>query len=124
MFSPPEISYNTVKMQRVAKHISFIGIVAMVAVIGYATIVGDLASDGGELLRNPWGVVSLVDLYVGFILFSLWITYREASRLHAAAWIIAMMVFGFLAGALYAFVNLMRSQDMPSFFLGHHADKD
>ena len=27
---------------------------------------GDFWEDGGELMDNPWGIVSLVDVYVGF----------------------------------------------------------
>jgi hypothetical protein len=111
-------------MMRAAKTLSILSIISMVVVISYAVVVGDFAQDGGELLRNPWGIVSLVDLYVGFILFSLWIAYRESNRLHAALWIIAMMIFGFLAGALYVFVNLMRSPDMPTFFLGPNTRND
>ena len=30
------------------------------------------------LISNPWGIVSLVDLYVGFTVFSMWIWFREA----------------------------------------------
>lgn len=42
----------------------------------------------------PWGVVSLVDLYVGFTIFSLWICYREANKYAAAIWVFFMMTLG------------------------------
>jgi hypothetical protein len=64
----------------------------------------------------------MVDLYVGFILFSVWIAYREKSGLAAAIWILFMMVLGFFTGSLYAFIALMRSGgDWKKFWLGKHA---
>jgi hypothetical protein len=70
----------------------------------------------------PWGIVSLVDLYTGFILFSGWIIYREKSLLNAIPWVIAMLVLGFFTGALYAFIALQSSQgDWKKFWLGQHA---
>ena len=38
---------------------------------------GDFWEDGGELMDNPWGIVSLVDVYVGFFLFLGWVWIRE-----------------------------------------------
>lgn len=110
---------------KLAKFIALLGTIAMVVAIGYGFMIGDFARDGAELLANPWGVVSLVDLYVGFILFSFWIAFREGSVLAATLWIIAMMIFGFLTGALYVFITLLRCDDDWSvFFLGARAKID
>ena len=67
------------------------------------------AADGAKILANPWGIVSLVDLYVGFALFSGWIVYREKAWLPSVIWVILMMVLGFWAAALYAFLALQGS---------------
>ncbi len=40
-----------------------------------------LCRKAAKLLAMPWGIVSLVDLYVGFALFSIWIVYREKAIL-------------------------------------------
>ena len=34
----------------------------------YGFTLGDFWKDGAELLENPWGIVSLFDVYVGFFL--------------------------------------------------------
>ncbi len=82
----------------------------------------DEGAEGGQLLNMPWGIVSLVDLYTGFTLFSLWIFYREKSIFAAILWTIAMMTLGFFTGALYVFLNLMSSNgDWKKFFLGKNA---
>jgi hypothetical protein len=106
-----------------AKVISALGILAMTTVLIYGFTVGNFGADGAELLRNPWGVVSMVDLYTGFILFSAWIVYREKSILSAIIWVVLMMVLGFFTGSLYAFIALINSKgDWKVFWMGHRAN--
>ncbi len=105
---------------KLAKAISLLGLLAMTAVLIYAFTFGDFMQDGGELLSNPWGIVSLVDLYVGFILFSGWIIYREDSLIRSIVWVFFMMVLGFFTGALYTFIALQTSGgDWQRFFMGN-----
>ena len=107
---------------RIAKFISFLGTLAMTAALIYGFTVGDFFAEGSQLAAMPWGIVSLVDLYSGFTLFSMWIIYRERSLPVAIAWTIAMMTLGFLAGSLYAFIALQKSgDDWLKFWLGKHA---
>ena len=107
---------------RIAKIISFLGMLAMTAVLIYGFTVGNFSGEGSQLLSMPWGIVSLVDLYTGFTLFSMWIIYREKSLPLAILWTIAMMVLGFFAGALYTFIALQTSgDDWRKFWLGKHA---
>ena len=108
---------------KVAKIISGLGILAMSAVLIYGFTVGDFGIDGGEILRNPWGIVSLVDLYTGFILFSAWIVYREKSFLPSFIWVALMMVLGFFTASLYVFITLNKSDgDWKLFWMGNRAD--
>lgn len=107
---------------KLAKFISALGVLAMTAVLLYGFTVGDFSGEGSQLLSMPWGIVSLVDLYVGFTLFSMWIIYREKSLTLAILWTIAMMTLGFFTGALYTFIALQSSGgDWRKFWLGKHA---
>ena len=107
---------------KIAKIISILGMLAMTAVLIYGFTVGNFSGEGSQLLSMPWGIVSLVDLYTGFTLFSMWIIYREKSLPLAILWTIAMMVLGFFAGALYTFIALQTSgDDWRKFWLGKHA---
>jgi hypothetical protein len=94
---------------KIAKFISLAGLLAMTAVLIYGFTVGDFAGEGATLLAMPWGIVSMVDLYVGFTLFSCWIVYREKAFLPSMVWVVLMMVMGFWAGALYTFIALQTS---------------
>ena len=107
---------------KIAKLIALAGLVAMTAVLVYGFTLGNFAAEGARLLAMPWGIVSLVDLYVGFVLFSGWIVFREKAWLPALTWVVLMMVLGFWAGALYTFIALQTSGgDWRHFWLGKHA---
>ena len=107
---------------KIAKIVSVLGMLAMTSVLIYGFTVGDFFGEGSQLFAMPWGIVSLVDLYTGFTLFSVWIIYREKSLPVAILWTIAMMTLGFFAGSLYAFVTLQSSNgDWRKFWLGKHA---
>jgi hypothetical protein len=109
---------------KIAKIIAWLGVLAMTAVLLNGFIAGDFSQDGGELLANPWGIVSIVDLYVGFVLFSLWIGFRETKIIVAVIWIVLMMVLGFFTGSAYVLVALYTSKgDWVKFFLGGRADQ-
>ncbi len=107
-----------------SKILAFCGILAMTTVLIYGFTVGDFSADGAALLQNPWGIVSLVDLYTGFILFSGWIVYREKSFLRSLIWVVLMMVLGFFTASLYVFISLNASGgDWKKFWMGQRADE-
>ena len=105
--------------------LSAITLFAMSGALVYGFTIGDFAEDGGRILANPWGIVSLVDLYAGFLLFSAWILYREKSLFHAVIWIILMMPLGFWTGSLYVLFHAIKSKgNFKRLLLGKHADFD
>ena len=107
---------------KIAKLIALGGMVAMTVVLIYALVYGDFFTEGSELLTMPWGIVSLVDLYVGFTLFSCWIVFREKALLPSVIWVVLMMVLGFWTGALYTFLALQNSRgDWKRFWYGKRA---
>jgi hypothetical protein len=104
---------------KLAKAIALLGVVAMSAVLIYAFVAGDIGQEGSQLLSMPWGIVSLVDLYVGFTLFSGWIVYREKSLVRSVVWVALMMVLGFFTASLYTFIALQTSGgDWRRFWMG------
>ena len=107
---------------RIAKVLTLLGLLAMTGILIYGFTVGNFSSEGARLVAMPWGIVSLVDLYVGFALFSCWIVFREQAILPSVIWVILMMVLGFWAGALYTFLALQTSGgDWKRFWYGKRA---
>jgi hypothetical protein len=104
---------------KISKLIALLGLLAMSAALVYGFTVGDFFADGALIVANPWGVVSLVDLYTGFALFGAWIYYREANKLIALVWIVILMVLGFWLASLYVLIQLYKSNgNYSKFFLG------
>ena len=104
---------------KIAQVISIIGLVAMTAVIAYAFVVGDFNAEGAWLMAHPWGQVSLVDLYVGFAIFSMWIVYREKSVVRSIIWVVLMMGLGNWTASLYVLLALYSSGgDWRRFWMG------
>ena len=107
---------------KIAKALSLLGLLAMTGILIYGFTAGNFSAEGAKLVAMPWGIVSLVDLYVGFTLFSCWIVFREKAVLPSVIWVILMMVLGFWAGALYTFVALQTSDgDWKRFWYGKRA---
>jgi hypothetical protein len=104
---------------RIAKIISIFGALAMTAVLFFAFTQGDFLGEGSQLLSMPWGIVSLVDLYVGFTIFSAWVVYRERNWLTTIIWVALIMVLGFFTVSVYVFLALQKSNgDWKHFFFG------
>ena len=107
---------------KIAKALSLLGLLAMTGILIYGFTVGNFSAEGAKLVAMPWGIVSLVDLYVGFTLFSCWIVFREKAVIPSIIWVILIMVLGFWAGALYTFIALQTSGgDWKRFWYGKRA---
>jgi hypothetical protein len=107
---------------KIVTAIAVLGLLAMTAVLIYGFTAGDFGAEGSQLTSMPWGIVSLVDLYVGFALFSCWIVFREQAWLPSIIWVALMMVLGFWAGALYTLIALRTSGgDWRRFWMGRRA---
>lgn len=53
------------------------------------------------LLKEWWGIATLVDLYAGFLLAGCWISWMEQKKAYAAIWILALFFFGNLIVMIY-----------------------
>ena len=94
--------------------------IMMGGALAYGFIVGDFWEDGGELMDNPWGIVSLFDVYVGFFFFVGWIWYRECCLGMTLIWAIAICVGGNVIAGIYAIIALLKSKgDATVFFMGN-----
>ncbi len=110
------IERSLIMNMKIAKILTWIGLVAMTCGLANGFINGDFVNDGKALLENPWGIMSMIDLYVGFMLFSMWIFYREKHLIKSLIWTIMMMVLGFFTACIYVLVALYQSQGNWDYF--------
>ena len=103
----------------IAKAIALVGLLAMGGILIYGFAVGDFSAEGSQLLRMPWGQVSLVDVYVGFMLFSGWVVYRERSAWRSLVGVVLIIVLGNFTASLYVLLALYQSGgDWQRFWMG------
>ncbi len=102
-----------------AKVFVSIAVLVMGWVLVQGFIKGDLQAEGSIIGGLPWGVVSLVDVYIGFFLFSGWVIYREKRIGAALLWVLLIMIFGNFITSVYTLLALFQSgESWKKFWLG------
>ena len=99
--------------------IAALGAIALAFAIVWAGMTaGQTLSEAvGWLVSEPWGVVSLIDLYLGFVLIATLIWVFEPNKLIALAFILPLPILGnvwsavWLAWRLGALINRRRAGD-------------
>ena len=98
----------------VVRGIATILLLAMGIAIGLGVASGEnLLETLREWLADPWGRATLVDLYAGFVLFTLWIAHRERSLIRTGAWFLGTCCLGNVVPCIYLLVALKTSGGDP-----------
>ena len=114
--SAPDRGREIIVSLRNVRSVAWAGLVSMSIALVYAFAAGQFRVDGLKLLDNPWGLVTLVDVYVGFALFSCWIVWRETQAKKALMWIALIVVGGNLVSTLYVLIALHESKGNVELF--------
>lgn len=103
--------------------VALAGMSAMMLAVGYGVMYGDFREEGAILMQMPWGIVTLVDVYVGLLLFSCWVVHRERYGFVAGGWITAFIVTGNLATCCYVLKAAAEARNEPgTFWSGRNRD--
>ncbi|MEO7599594.1 MAG: DUF1475 family protein [Opitutus sp.] len=87
---------------------------SMLAVTSWATFQCPLFAVPPEVATHPWFVATLFDAYWGFITFYVWVAYKETSWIARCAWLVAILLLGNIAMAIYCLSELFHaSLDRP-----------
>ena len=89
--------------------------------VGISIATGNMGDEGRWILDNPWGRMSLVDIYGGVALIAGWVLLREKHPWSLALWLPVFVVLGHAGTALYASIAAYRSDDIRHFLLGSRA---
>lgn len=60
------------------------------------------------VVTHPWFIATLVDTYLAFFTFWLWVAYKESSWWSRLLWLLLIFALGNLAMAGYVLIQLMR----------------
>ncbi len=97
-------------MTHFARFISALaGLVLLASIVWAGFVMGsNLLSEGARILEMPWGVVTLIDLYAGFIIFAAIVLVVEQNKLLAVAIALPVFVLGNVVMAAWAVWRLPR----------------
>jgi hypothetical protein len=95
-----------------------LGTLIMAAAIVWGFATASFTEEGAALLDLAWGRVTLIDIYLAFLLVWGWIAWRERSAVRAVAWLGATIVLGSLALFGYAFLASLRADDPVELLVG------
>lgn len=83
-------------------------LVAMLAVTTWASWNVALWDTPRAVATHPWFIATLFDTYFAFLTFYLWVAYKERHWVARIAWLIAILLLGNIAMALYMLIQLFR----------------
>lgn len=89
--------------------------------IGLSIATGNISDEGRWILDNPWGRMSLIDIYGGVALIAGWVVLREKHPWSVVLWLPVFVILGHAGTALYASIAAYRSDDVRYFLLGARA---
>jgi len=81
---------------------------SMLAVTSWASYQCPLFSVPREVATHPWFLATLLDAYWGFMTFFLWVCYKQTAVLARCAWLVAILLLGNIAMAIYCLAELFR----------------
>ncbi len=101
------------------------GFVIMAGTILYAALYGNFRTEGAALLEMSWGLVSLVDIYLGLLMFSFWVLWREQFSLPGLVWVLFIITLGNMVSCLYVLrACLLADGDMLKFWYGNQSRQE
>ncbi len=83
-------------------------LISMLAVTTWASKQVPLWKIPYDTWTHPWWIATLFDAYWGFLTFYCWVVYKETSALARAVWLVAILLLGNIAMAVYALIQLFR----------------
>ena len=88
-------------------------LLSMMAMTFWESMNRSVFQAGRGLWPDPWFLTTLLDAYFGFIIFYVWVAYKERTTLSRILWFLLIMALGNMAAAFYILLQLgkLRSVD-------------
>ncbi|MEN9576104.1 MAG: hypothetical protein RL514_3959 [Verrucomicrobiota bacterium] len=83
-------------------------LVAMLAVTTWASLQVPLWETPRAVATHPWFIATLFDTYFAFLTFYVWLAYKETANLARVLWLLAILLLGNIAMAIYLLRELFR----------------
>jgi Protein of unknown function (DUF1475) len=85
-------------------------LISLAALIIAASLERGVLEAGRGLWPDPWFRATLADAYIGFVIFYVWVAYKERSARSRIVWFALIMGLGNMAAAFYVLLQLGKLQ--------------
>ena len=95
-------------------------LVAMLGVTSWASSIVALWETPRAVATHPWFIATLFDTYFAFLTFYCWVAYKETSNVARVVWLMAILLLGNIAMAIYmlrALFKVPKDADMKTILL-------
>ena len=75
---------------------------------------GDFWPEVSQMTAVNWGKVTVIDLYIGLVLFASWAFWRENHLSRGLFWAVLIVLLGNLVSCIYLLLALYESSDEPA----------
>jgi len=83
-------------------------LISMLAVTSWASNIVALWNTPRAVATHPWFIATLFDTYFAFLTFYAWVAYKQTSKASRVLWLIAILLLGNIAMAIYMLNQLFR----------------
>ena len=83
-------------------------LISMLAVTSWASNIVALWNTPRAVATHPWFIATLFDTYFAFLTFYAWVASKETSKAARVLWLIAILLLGNIAMAIYMLNQLFR----------------
>lgn len=95
-------------LTRTLKVIFTLALIAILCATGWASTQVAMWETPRAVATHPWFIATLVDTYLAFFTFWLWVAYKERSNLARLLWLLLIFALGNIAIAGYMLIQLWR----------------
>ncbi|MEM1284466.1 MAG: DUF1475 family protein [Pseudomonadota bacterium] len=78
----------------------------LAALIVWAGFNANFLESFGAVMADPWGLVAIADLYLGFLIFALFLFLTDGVRLASFIWIVALCCLGNVVAVAWLVLRL------------------
>ena len=101
-------------MRRIIAAAMFVGMALLLAFTVRAALERSIL-DNARLMPDVWFQVTLLDAYLGFAIFYVWVAWKEQALASRILWFALIMVFGNMATTFYVLLQLWKiGPDRPA----------
>ncbi len=83
-------------------------LVSMLAVTTWASLEANVMVGLANVFRDRWAIATLADAVFGFLTFYAWVFYKESRWMSRVGWLIAVILLGNIAMAIYMLRILLK----------------